>query len=74
MLAHHDLEGATRELNQLTGWQRRLANDWLVSARRNLEVRQALDVALAESSYALLTPMPALGRGTPVLANGRRPS
>ena len=44
-------------MNQLTGWQRQLAHDWLVLARHNLEVRQALDVALSESSYALLTPI-----------------
>jgi len=55
-LSHNDLDSATRELNQLTGWQRKLAHDWLLAARCHLEVRQALDIVMAESSYALLTP------------------
>jgi mitofilin len=39
-----DLESATREINQLTGWPKRLALDWLDAARRHLEVKQALEV------------------------------
>jgi hypothetical protein len=56
LLAHHDLDGATRQLNQLRGWQRRLAQDWLTQARSALEVRQMLDVVLSEVSYAMLWP------------------
>ncbi|KAJ3045713.1 Formation of crista junctions protein 1 [Rhizophlyctis rosea] len=39
-----DLETATRELNQLKGWPKRLSKDWLEAARRHLEVKQALEV------------------------------
>jgi len=53
-LLHSDLDGAAREVNELKGWQRRLANDWLVAVREHLEVRQALDVVTAEASLALL--------------------
>lgn len=43
-LKRDNLEYATRELNQLTGWPKRLAHDWIQSARRHLEVKQALEV------------------------------
>lgn len=39
-----DLENAARELNQLKGWPKRLAQDWIIAARRHLEVKQALEV------------------------------
>lgn len=39
-----NLEYAARELNQLGGWPKRLAQDWIQSARRHLEVKQALEV------------------------------
>ncbi|ORX51927.1 hypothetical protein DM01DRAFT_1336922 [Hesseltinella vesiculosa] len=39
-----DLESATRELNQLSGWPKHLAADWLDAARRHLEIKQALDI------------------------------
>ncbi|KAI9315853.1 mitochondrial inner membrane protein-domain-containing protein [Dichotomocladium elegans] len=39
-----DLESAAREMNQLTGWPKHLASDWLDAARRNLEVKQALEI------------------------------
>ncbi|KAI8992550.1 glucose-6-phosphate dehydrogenase [Pilobolus umbonatus] len=42
-LKKDNLEYATRELNQLTGWPKRLAQDWIQSARRHLEVKQALE-------------------------------
>ena len=53
-LTHRDLESAAREINQLTGWPKILARDWLVAARRHLEVRQALQVAEAEAGLASL--------------------
>ncbi|KAL0086267.1 mitochondrial inner membrane protein-domain-containing protein [Phycomyces blakesleeanus] len=40
----HDLESAAREVNQLKGWPKTLATDWLNAARRHLEVKQALEV------------------------------
>lgn len=43
-LKRDNLEFATRELNQLSGWPKRLAQDWIQSARRHLEVKQALEV------------------------------
>ena len=53
-LTHRDLESAAREINQLTGWPKILARDWLVAARRHLEVKQALEVAEAEAGLASL--------------------
>ncbi|KAI9345292.1 mitochondrial inner membrane protein Mitofilin [Obelidium mucronatum] len=50
-LSHGDLESATRELNQLQGWSRVLARDWLKEARAHLEVKQALETV--ESHIAL---------------------
>ncbi|CAO3678877.1 unnamed protein product [Rhizopus stolonifer] len=47
------LEYATRELNQLVGWPKKLAADWIQSARRHLEVKQALEVA--ETQAVLLS-------------------
>lgn len=52
-LKRDNLEYATRELNQLTGWPKRLAHDWIQSARRHLEVKQALEVA--ETQAVLLS-------------------
>ncbi|KAJ3291528.1 Formation of crista junctions protein 1 [Borealophlyctis nickersoniae] len=43
-LKEGDLENAARELNQLKGWPKTLARDWLVLARQHLEVKQALEV------------------------------
>lgn len=43
-LKRDNLEYAARELNQLNGWPKRLAQDWIQSARRHLEVKQALEV------------------------------
>lgn len=53
-LNHRDLESAAREVNQLGGWPKILARDWLEAARRHLEVRQALQVAEAEAGLASL--------------------
>ncbi|KAG2222463.1 hypothetical protein INT45_013376 [Circinella minor] len=44
-LKNGDLEDAARELNQLKGWPKRLAQDWIVAARRHLEVKQVLEIA-----------------------------
>lgn len=52
-LKRDNLEYATRELNQLSGWPKRLAQDWIQSARRHLEVKQALEVA--ETQAVLLS-------------------
>ena len=43
-LNEKDLDGATRELNQLKGPAKVLLSDWLDAARRRLEVVQALEV------------------------------
>ncbi|KAI8141787.1 mitochondrial inner membrane protein Mitofilin [Fennellomyces sp. T-0311] len=40
----NDLESAAREVNQLKGWPKHLAADWLDAARRHLEVKQALEI------------------------------
>ncbi|TPX34140.1 hypothetical protein SmJEL517_g03116 [Synchytrium microbalum] len=39
-----DLDSATRELNSLRGWPKRLAKDWLKEARQRLEVEQVVDI------------------------------
>ncbi|KAI9027535.1 glucose-6-phosphate dehydrogenase [Phycomyces nitens] len=38
-----DLDTAVRELNQLQGWPKVLAFDWLEAARRHLESKQAME-------------------------------
>ncbi|RKO87377.1 mitochondrial inner membrane protein Mitofilin, partial [Blyttiomyces helicus] len=43
-LEKSDLEGAARELNQLKGWPKVLARDWMVLARQRLEAKQAMEV------------------------------
>jgi MICOS complex subunit MIC60 len=43
-LNEKDLDSATRELNQLRGTAKVLLSDWLVAARKRLEVSQALEV------------------------------
>ncbi|CEP07847.1 hypothetical protein [Parasitella parasitica] len=45
-----DLESAARELNQLTGWPKRLSMDWLDAARRHLEVKQAVEIMRSQAS------------------------
>ncbi|KAG9299567.1 hypothetical protein G9A89_020738 [Geosiphon pyriformis] len=43
-LKEHDLDNATRQLNQLNGWPKTIAQDWLQAARNHLEVQQAIQV------------------------------
>jgi mitofilin len=44
----NDFELAARELNQLTGWNELLVKDWIDSARRTLEIKQAIQAMEAE--------------------------
>lgn len=44
-LEEGDVDSAAREMNQLRGWARRLAGDWLKEARLLLEVQQAVEVS-----------------------------
>ncbi|EPQ32378.1 uncharacterized protein PFL1_00574 [Pseudozyma flocculosa PF-1] len=53
-LDRKDLDSAARQLNQLKGWPKTLAADWLSAARKRLEVQQALDVVNTEASLASL--------------------
>ncbi|KAJ1730633.1 hypothetical protein LPJ61_002910 [Coemansia biformis] len=53
-LKQHNLDMAARELNQLTGWPGKLAEDWVAAARRRLEIEQAIGVAEAEEQLARL--------------------
>ncbi|KAI8822409.1 mitochondrial inner membrane protein-domain-containing protein [Fimicolochytrium jonesii] len=43
-LKEGDVDSAAREVNQLKGWPKEVARDWLVGARRYLEVKQAIDI------------------------------
>lgn len=45
-----DLDMAVRELNQLEGWPRHVANGWIQSARENLEFDQALRILKTETN------------------------
>lgn len=54
-LKRGDLENAARELNQLKGWPKRLAEDWIVAARRHLEVKQALEVRSQNGWHSFLS-------------------
>jgi MICOS complex subunit MIC60 len=45
LLEEGNLDGAAREMNELTGWAKTLSRDWLAEIRRVLEVQQALDVS-----------------------------
>lgn len=51
-LQKRDIASAARELNQLKGWPKVLARDWLEAARRHLEVKQALEVSLPSDCSA----------------------
>ncbi|PKI82629.1 Fcj1p [Malassezia vespertilionis] len=53
-LDHNDLDSATRELNQLRGWSKVLAGDWLGAARKRLEVDQAMDLIDMQTAFATL--------------------
>ncbi|KAG0201843.1 Formation of crista junctions protein 1 [Mortierella sp. GBA30] len=54
-LHESDLEQAVRELNQLKGWGKRLAKDWIIAARRRVEVGQAIDVINTHANLVSLT-------------------
>ncbi|KAG0243367.1 Formation of crista junctions protein 1 [Actinomortierella wolfii] len=54
-LQENDLEQAVRELNQLKGWGKRLAKDWIIAARRRVEVGQALDIINTQANLTSLT-------------------
>jgi mitofilin len=43
-LNENDLDTATRELNQLKGWPKKLAEDWIKAAKNHLEIKQAIEV------------------------------
>jgi MICOS complex subunit MIC60 len=45
-LNENDLNTATRELNQLKGWPKKLAEDWIKAARNHLEIKQAIEVCI----------------------------
>ncbi|KAJ2443933.1 hypothetical protein GGF42_006475, partial [Coemansia sp. RSA 2424] len=53
-LRQHNLDQAARELNQLSGWPKKLAQDWISAARRRLEVEQAIGVAESEELLSKL--------------------
>ena len=53
-LQREDLDAAARQVNQLKGWGKILANDWLDAARKRLEAKQALEVVGTEASYKSL--------------------
>ncbi|PWW71976.1 hypothetical protein C7212DRAFT_360239 [Tuber magnatum] len=48
-LEEGDIDNAAREMNQLSGWAKVLAKDWLREARLLLEVQQAVEVIAAEA-------------------------
>ncbi|KAK6502850.1 Formation of crista junctions protein 1 [Arthrobotrys musiformis] len=48
-LQEGELDKAAREMNQLKGWAKTLAGDWLRDVRVLLEVRQAVDVIAAQA-------------------------
>ncbi|KAF9361938.1 Formation of crista junctions protein 1 [Mortierella sp. AD094] len=54
-LHENDLEQAVRELNQLKGWGKRLAKDWIIAARSRVEVGQAIDVINTHANLVSLT-------------------
>ncbi|KAJ2216346.1 regulator of (H+)-ATPase in vacuolar membrane [Coemansia sp. RSA 487] len=54
-LKDHNLDLATRELNQLKGWPKKLAEDWISAARRRLEIEQAVGIAETEEMLAKIT-------------------
>ncbi|KAF8976675.1 Formation of crista junctions protein 1 [Entomortierella lignicola] len=54
-LHENDLEQAVREMNQLKGWGKRLAKDWIIAARRRVEVGQAIDVLNNHANLVSLT-------------------
>jgi mitofilin len=53
-LGEKDLDAAAREINSLSGWPKKLADNWLREARRKLEVQQALEIVGAEATLSSL--------------------
>jgi mitofilin len=49
-----DLDAAAREVNQLNGWTKSLAHDWLTEARKTLSVRQLVEVRFSDSKTNLV--------------------
>ncbi|KAJ1921496.1 hypothetical protein IWQ60_006739 [Tieghemiomyces parasiticus] len=47
-LQRADLDSAARELNQLSGWSKDVAQDWIEAARQHLTLKQALQVVESE--------------------------
>jgi len=59
-LQEGELEKAAREMNQLQGWSKTLASDWLKEVRVVLEVQQAVEVSIlfVLSSLSIPPPLP----------------
>jgi mitofilin len=53
-LERRDLDNAAREINQLKGWPKILAEDWLQAARKRLEVEQHVQLAQIEAHFSSL--------------------
>ncbi|KAI8584330.1 hypothetical protein K450DRAFT_219332 [Umbelopsis ramanniana AG] len=53
-LRENDLDSAARELNQLTGWPKKLASGWVADARKRLEVKQVIKIVEAEVAISNL--------------------
>jgi MICOS complex subunit MIC60 len=49
-LRENDLDSAARELNQLSGWPKKLASGWVADARKRLEVKQVIKVCISPGS------------------------
>ncbi|RIA97670.1 mitochondrial inner membrane protein Mitofilin [Glomus cerebriforme] len=54
-LNENDLDTATRELNQLKGWPKKLAKDWIKAARNHLEIKQAIEVIETQATLSSLS-------------------
>ncbi|KAJ3413522.1 Formation of crista junctions protein 1 [Chytridiales sp. JEL 0842] len=54
-LANGDVESAAREINHLRGWPRKISDDWVKTARKHLEVKQALEVVDSHLNLSLLS-------------------
>lgn len=53
-LDHRDLDSAARDINQLRGWPKVLAADWLDAVRRRLETDQALEIVSEANAFNAL--------------------
>ncbi|KAI9021916.1 mitochondrial inner membrane protein-domain-containing protein [Hyaloraphidium curvatum] len=53
LLREGNIEGAAREVNQLQGWAKVAAQDWLEAARRKVRANYALDLLQAELTMML---------------------